>query len=80
MEKLRREELPKDYRYYRSHSETYFSWIARHAEKHGVRTVFEDGFYGLVAPVFGKWLWTASFEKGDFEPTREVLEKYGFER
>lgn len=77
MEKLRRQDLPEDYRYYRSHSETFFSWLLQYAERNGAKKIVEKGFYGMAKSFFGLF-WMASFEKCDFEPTRELLDVCGF--
>lgn len=80
MKRLDRAEIPEDFFYYRSHSGTYFSWVLHNAGKKGVEQVKENGFYGYVEHFFRKTFSVAWFEKCDFVPDRETLQKYGFRR
>lgn len=79
MNLLKNIDIPKDYKYYRSHSKVYFSWILKNFSKKTIK-IEENGNYWYINHFFW-WLFSiACFEKVNVIPTYEMMKKYKMKR
>nr|MDD3720213.1 hypothetical protein [Candidatus Gracilibacteria bacterium] len=79
MNLLKNIDIPKDYKYYRSHSKVYFSWILKNFSKKTIK-IEENGNYGYINHFFGGLFSIACFEKVNVIPTYEMMKKYKMKR
>lgn len=79
MNKCSHGDIPSDYRYYRSHSIAFISYVIKYAWKNAV-LVDEWGDFGYIVHYLW-WVFSIGFfEKSDIAITPELLKKYGMKR